>query len=176
VKVSSQIESGWLPKLFPAILRSSYGVQADMRILLRGRESYAFDVALYWTTIAAKAAAQLGGQDYSELQSQPRGIGGLCTSPNLMFPVTRREVTPVPRAGCRGVKGLVPQPLFMKLRACLATSLECLSSITNQMLGTRNWLHATLMGRICRQGKLACWRCVQATDSASHRGSRGRWW
>lgn len=42
--------------------------------------------------------------------------------PNLMFPDacrgkhTRREVTPVQgSSGCRGVAGLVPQPLFMKL-------------------------------------------------------------
>ena len=45
-----------------------------------------------------------------------------CT-PNLMFPASlkklRRELTPYSRiaqAGCRGVTGPVPQPLFMKLR------------------------------------------------------------
>ena len=46
----------------------------------------------------------------------------LCT-PNLMFPVSslerRRELTPyswIAQAGCRGVTGPVPQPLFMKFR------------------------------------------------------------
>jgi hypothetical protein len=45
----------------------------------------------------------------------------LCT-PNLMFPVcfqNERELTPYSwfaQAGCRGVTGPVPQPLFMKFR------------------------------------------------------------
>jgi len=39
--------------------------------------------------------------------------------PNLMFPVSGQELTPYSRfarAGCRGVTGLVPQPLCMKSR------------------------------------------------------------
>ena len=43
-------------------------------------------------------------------------------APNLMFPVSRRELTPVRSvlSGCRGVVGLVPQPLCMKFKSAEA--------------------------------------------------------
>ena len=43
-------------------------------------------------------------------------------APNLMFPVSRRELTPVRNvlSGCRGVTGLVPQPLCMKFKSAEA--------------------------------------------------------
>ena len=49
-------------------------------------------------------------------------------APNLMFPVSRRELTPVRSvlSGCRGVVGLVPQPLCMKLDPLITGGLKLL--------------------------------------------------
>src|SRR6202789_1934303 len=71
-----------------------------------------------------------------EVPCEPLERRVLKRPPNLMFPVSGQELTPYSRfarAGCRGVTGLVPQPLCMKLRLALWGKLKCSRFITVEM-------------------------------------------
>ena len=61
-----------------------------------------------------------------------------------------QELTPYSRfarAGCRGVTGLVPQPLCMKLRLALEGKLECSGFITVPVLAQEG-LQRTVRSRV----------------------------
>src|SRR5450755_1831679 len=124
--------------------------------------------------------------DHIQLKLKIARCEPLCT-PNLMFPVTRRELTPVSwiaQVGCRGVTGPVPQPLCMKFKlARLGANLNVLDLAHNYLQIKRSMCEkcdaghemgvafSTLIGRQCHSRRLDAVQCTpQAFRCSIHTG------